>query len=356
MHSSFTIATIFRVAAIVITCGFSACQIAEAGIFGIGYFSNEVYLFDENTGAKTVFNTMPSANLTGIAVNPNTGRVYVSSQGAGVFTFDGVNPNASISTLAGTFGLFQTGIAVNPLNNNVYINSFNGVAPSIRVFNSDGSEQTALSGSGMGGLLWRAGGTNGSLLIGDGFLSSFGAPNITSIDLDTLTPGLFSDANPTLPINQLAADSSGRVYAGTTDVGGGAGGNVVLRYDAAGNLINDPWLTVTSGATIPPPTGNLGTTSPFTSPAGVAVNDGFVFVGVQGTTQPALGYPGDGAVLKYDLSGNLIPGFSSGLVSINGLAIQSVPEPSTVSLIALSSGFLVYRIYRNVRRRKSAIR
>lgn len=352
MHSSLTIASIFRASAVAIAFSFSACQIAEAGVFGIGYFSNEVYLFDENTGAKTVFNTMPSSNLTGIAVNPNTGRVYVSSQGAGVFTFDGVSPNGSVSTLAGTAGLFQTGIAVNPLNNNVYINSFNGVAPSIRVFNETGTEQTALSGSGMGGLLWRAGGTNGSLLIGDGFLSAFGAPNITSINLDTLTPGLFSNANPSLPFNQLAADSSGRVYAGTTDVGGGVGGNVVTRYDAAGNLINDPWVTVTSGVTIPPPTGNLGTLSPFTSPAGVAIKDGFVFVGVQGATQPALGYPGDGAVLKYDLSGNLVAGFNSGLVSINGLAVQSVPEPTTITLLALSSGLLVYR---SVRRRKSAI-
>ena len=352
MHSTFSLASMMRVATIAIAFSLSACHVADAGIFGIGFFSNEVYLFDETTGARSVFNTMPSSNLTGIAVNPNNGRVYVSSQGAGVFTFDGTIPNTSVSTLAGTAGFFQTGIAVNPTNNNVYVNSFNGASPSIRVFNAAGSEGTSLSGSGMGGLLWRAGGTNGSLLIGDGFLSSFGAPNITSINLDTFTPGLFSNANPALPINQLAADSSGRVYAGTTDVGGGAGGSVVLRYDSAGNLVSDPWTTVTSGGTIPPPTGNLGTLSPFTSPAGVAVSNGFVFVGVQGATQPAPGYPGDGAVLKYDFNGNLVAGFTSGLVSINGLAVQAVPEPSTLALITLGSGLLIYR---GVCRRKQTV-
>ena len=354
MHSTFSLASMMRVAAIAIALCLSACHVADAGVFGIGYFSDQVYLFDETTGARSVFNTMPSSNLTGIAVNPNTGRVYVSSQSAGVFTFDGRTPNDTPVPLPGTVGLFNTGIAVNPINNNVYVNSFNGANPSIRVFDAAGNVGTSLSGSGMGGLLWRAGGTNGSLLIGDGFFSG-SSPNITSINLDTFTPGLFSNENPVLPINQLAADSFGRVYAGTTDLGGGVGGSVVMRYDLAGNVINNPWVTVTSGVTIPLPTGNLGTLSPFTSPAGVAVSNGFVFVGVQGATRPGEnppGYPGDGAVLKYDFNGNLVAGFSSGLVSINGLAVQAVPEPSSLVLFTLGSGLLIYR---GVYRRKSAI-
>ncbi|MCY2974261.1 MAG: hypothetical protein NTW52_06295 [Planctomycetota bacterium] len=328
----------------------------NADLFGVGIKSNEVYLFNQNTGARTVFNTLPtsittSRFLTGIAVNPNSGRVYVSSFGDGVFTFDGTTANSTVTRLPGTFtGAGTTtlfaGITVNPVNGNIYVANTDFSTASIRVFNSEGIEQASLPGVGTGGLLYRNVGPQGQLLVGSGlFAGSPGVQDIASIDLQTGLPGGFAVSNLVVPINQLAADASGNVYAGTTDTGF-LGSNNVYRYNSSGDLTGNPLQTITTG--ILPIVPIAGTPSDFTSPAGLTIDsDGNVYVGVQGDTKLSplnVSQMAGGTVLKYSSAGTLLGGFNAGAVSINSLAMQvtSVPEPSALALAAMTIGMTYF--------------
>jgi DNA-binding beta-propeller fold protein YncE len=342
----------------------------NADLFGVGIRSNEVYLFNQNTGARSVFNVLPtsvgtSLFLTGIAVNPNTGRVYVSSFGDGVFTFDGTTPNSPVTQLPGTFtGAGTTtlfaGITVNPLNGNVYVANTNFSTASIRVFNSAGVEQASLPGVGTGGLLFRNVGPQGQLLVGSGlFGGAPGALDIASIDIQTPSNiGVFAASNLGVPINQLAADASGNIYAGTTDTGANGSSNV-YRYASNGTLTGNPWQTVSSG--ILPIVPKAGMPSNFTSPAGVTIDaDGNIYVGVQGNTNlspESLTEMAGGTVLKYNSAGTLISGFNAGAISINSLAMRAtaVPEPGTIALLGMAGG-LVYLRRRRIARIHSVAR
>jgi len=179
-----------------------------------------------------------------------------------------------------------------------------------------------------------------------------GGPDIASINLQTGATGVFSSGLE-VPINQLAADASGNIYAGTTDTGGN-GSNNVYRFTSNGNLTGNPWQTITTGMLPLVPIG--GTPSNFTSPAGVTVDSlGNVYIGVQGdsTLSPSsMTQMAGGTVLKYNSAGTLLSGFDAGAVSINSLAMQvtAVPEPGALALAATTIG-ITYFVRRKSRRK-----
>jgi sugar lactone lactonase YvrE len=278
---------------------------------------NKVFRFD-NAGNKLP-NDIPSHSAgltypTGIAVGPD-GNIYVSSQATGsILFYDGQSgaplPSPQPGGPDGLFAFLETAapaqLAFGP-DGNLYVSEYFGT--SVRVYDRQTGARLADAATGLtsaGGLAFT---DNGDLLVGDGFAMAAGQ-TARIVRVHNGVPSTFVDYNM-----GVFAPAALVTLAGGDVLAVDLVANYIARFDANGAPLG-PF------AVIPPPIAPPGSNFP----SDIAFDpDGNLVVSVLGATNP----PDDrGALLRYDLNGNLIETIVDQLEPIGG--IDWTPDPNTL--------------------------
>lgn len=271
---------------------------------------SRVFRFD-NDGNKLAndigFNSAGLLYPTGIVVGPDD-TIYVSSGGTGsILYFDGQTglplPSAQTGGPAGLFAFLGMAapaqLAIGP-DGNLYVSEYFG--SSVRVYDvhpgPNFGQQLANAATGLtsaGGLAFTA---DGDLLVGDGFVMAPGqTAQIVRVHngvQTTFTPNVSS------PSSLFMMDDDSVLVADLVS-------NYILHFAADGSPLA-PF------ASIPPAVGPP-TYSNF--PSDIQLDpDGNLVISILGATDP----PDDrGALLRYDLNGNLLETIVSGIEPIGGI-------------------------------------
>ncbi len=310
-----------------------ASQELKAAILTSGFFSGQIQRFEEVGGAPTTFATVANANdpfpgLSGLAIDPASGRVFTSARiSHRIYSYDSQGTPLGFYQLpdgtspAGmTFGsngrLYVSGNANNTVTSYDVTNPLSFVQ----------QNQITIPGSSPSGLAFDL---TGRLLI-----STFAGAGVLGSDASLSASS--SVANVPLANGQIVVDANNNFYVGTA-----AFGNNVYKFTASGTEIGNPWLTLAL------PTPPLPFVSPdFTSPVGVAVDaNGNVLVGALGQTNPTSGgdnFQSNGGLFRFGPNGNLLQNFGGGLTPISAVAVVPVPEPTTRILVSLGA-LLMFR-------------
>jgi len=319
---------------------------ARADIFATGYFTGDIYRFNEQTAQQSVFASVGTfSGLAGIAYNPLNNRIYVSVQNlSSVYAYD-----ANTGTNVGQFslGYSPAGLSV-ASNGNVYVARFGSAPPNgqqpplttaeVRIYAPDFvAAPTVITVPnvpvGAAGIGFAAN--------GDGYITTNGA-GIYRLPSGSSTPVPFTDQmNPPLAIGQVAVGLNGKVYAGD----GSGFSSSVLRFDSNGALDGPP---ITISESMVNTTGPQGGSALGTSPAGVVVDAaGDVIVAVLGRSNPFDPQGQNGGLFKFGPNGGsptmtfLTDGPALSSVTIGPTA---VPEPSSIGLMLLASaGVMAYK-------------
>jgi DNA-binding beta-propeller fold protein YncE len=287
---------------------------------------NKVFRFDEQ--GNKLPNDIPyySAGLdfpAGIAVSPHTGHIYVSSVNTGSILHYNGQTGAPLESPSngpeGTFAFLGTAapgqLAFGP-DGNLYVSEYFG--QNVRVYDAhpgaNFGNQLANAASGLssaGGLAFAA---NGDLLVGDGFAMAEGQhAKIVRVHNGVQSTWGFTDT----------CSQAGCPFYAPAAMLTQANGDVLV-VDLLANYI----ARVTDAgvpsffASIPPPIAPPGTNFP----SDITFDpNGNIVVSVLGETNP----PDDrGALLRYDLNGNLLETIESDLQPIAG--VDYTPDPDTL--------------------------
>jgi sugar lactone lactonase YvrE len=235
----------------------------------------------------------------GIAVGPD-GNVYVSDAGGGRI----LRYNATTGAPVGT-GVFEqltdaapSTLAFGP-DGNLYMSEFFG--PTVRVYNpTTGARLTdgATGLSSAGGLAFAS---NGDLLVGDGFVMAAGqSAQIVRVHNGAQTT--FGQSN----LGFLSSPVSLLTLKDESVLAVDLEGSYVARFAADGTFLG-PFAVTPPAQT--PPNSNF--------PSDIKLDpDGNVIVSLLGLTNPP---DNRGALLRYDLNGNLLQMIKSGLQPIGGI-------------------------------------
>ncbi len=314
-------------------------------------FESRISLLDEETGAPVPGFSIPSgsaglAGPSGLAVGPQ-GNIYVTSQFTGeVLFYDGQTgaPLPSPQT-GGRPGLFASlGVGATPgilrfgPDSNLYV--ADTTEENIRIVDGTTGEilGNALNGTELaspGFTIGAAFAPDGSLLVGKSdpifqgsIFSVDSAGNATEIAAPG-TAGLQS-------VNAMLVGPSGELYVADLF------GNQIVRFDDTNGTNPQQFALIPPDIEFPLPVG-AGFPSNFPSDL-LLDDDGNLLVGVLGLTNPTNGGENRGALLKYDLDGNLLETIASDLSPVSAIALP-VPEPSSMVLL-MAGGILLWVLRR----------
>lgn len=368
---------ILRLTALLLTLSVFSSQ-SIAGVLATGYFDNTVYRFDDFGSVTNTFvlETTGFAGLSGIAVDPATGRAYASGrENNRIYVFDNNTGVPIAVTPTGTAGLFlnsgvsaPTGLAVRDgklyVANNGGTNSMTGQpvynGTSISVFSvSTGLLLSTISDTPGAGILI---GPSGLTFQADGSLLATSAAGNGVVKVST-SGSISSFASPTaagpyLP-NGIAVATDGSVFV--ADVFSTTGVNGVFKYNSSGvNLGTAGGPSIVLDPLFPAP----GTPNPsFGLSKGVSGlafdSNGNLFVAALGATNPlpiAFGGEGlaNGALFRVNASDGSITIFATRFSPLSAVAIQAVPEPSSIALVGIFAAGMVRIHLRRVARSKAA--
>jgi len=306
--------------------------------------------------------TILGVALASLSASSRADTVYAVSNSDGrIVRYDSADPAGTVVTLSGTGLLVSAaGLALGP-DGNLYVGEAgNGgaVPPSVRRLNlSTNTLSTVYTFSAYdvfpGALVFQG----NNLLVGrNPFFVNTGQimklANATGgvVTSSTYTTGGSLQSSPGLA---LGADGSLYVSSQTYNFGTGTASGPVVKFDAAGVYVGE--IIPDGGSGLAGPTGlgisgttlytasimngavlrtNLtGTTTsafgttgvPFGASPLALLSDGGVIVGSAG---------GTGAVYRLDAAGSLVGTFNSGLGTIGGLVVTTVPEPAAIAIVA----------------------
>jgi DNA-binding beta-propeller fold protein YncE len=335
--------------------GVGACMpatVAQGDVIATGFFSGTIERFDPQTKAQSTFATIASASdpfpgLSGVAYNPLNHRVYASARiSNGIYTVD-----ASTGTILGFQSLAANsapaGLAVDPAGN-LYVANNGG--NSVSVFDSawNAVDTIDLPDIGLGNNLPSGLAFDSAQRL---VISSFAGGGVFRYD-----PG--TDMVTSLPPSPLANGQVAIDSAGNIHVGGVAFSSDVLKFDADGNPINNPFVTVDDTILPQPPQGYA---SPdFTSPGGLVIDaEGNILVAALGRTNPtstADNFQNNGGSFKFAPDGTLLETFGTGLTPLSSITLlpAAVPEPGSLALSALGGLTAALAAWRSRRRARRA--
>jgi sugar lactone lactonase YvrE len=249
--------------------------------------------------------TLPTA----VAVGPD-GNVYVSDAGTGRILRYNAQTGQPVAQNGGVFAQLTTAAPAQLLfgpNGNLYVSEFFGT--NVEVYNESGTRLAdAVTGlTSAGGLAFAA---NGDLLVGDGFVMAAGQ-SAQIVQVHNGTKSTFGQSG----LGYLAAPTSLLTLKNGDVLVVDLEANYIAHFAADGSFLG-PF------AAIPPLVAPPGTNFP----SDIKFDpDGNIIVSVLGATNP----PDDrGALLRYDLNGNLLETIKSGLHPIG--AIDWSPSSTTL--------------------------
>ena len=290
------------------------CVPATADIVTTGFFTGEVYRYDEQSGTRTTLATIASVSdpfpgLSGIAVSSQNVIAVSAHESNRIYRVD-ANSGAILGFTQLADGSLPAGLAFDQ-SGNLYVAHNSG--GTVSIFDSNFAFTSTITVPAVPALSGVAfDGSSNSLVI-----SSFGA-GIFRYDLGT---SAITNLNPAPTANgMVTVDGSGAIYAGSVQFG-----SDVYKFDSlgAGGVLTTVALPVPASPFVSPDV---------TSPVGVAIDaDGNLIVAAMGRTNPFSpddNFQNDGALLKYSSTGDLLQTFGTGLTPYSSVAIITVPEPS----------------------------
>jgi len=337
---------------------------ARADIFATGYFTGDIYRFNEQTAARSVFASVGSfSGLAGVAYNPFNNQLYVSAQNLeSVFAY-----NADTGANVGVYNLgFATaGLSVDA-NGKVYVARFGDDPPTqmnpqpssaalqVYVYNPDFvaapqiiSANLPVGAAGVG--IAPIGAPNaGSAYISSAGFGIYRVPgtSLPSVPNTSVVPSFFANQGPS--IGQIAVGLDGRVYAGSAI---GAVNDVTI-YNTSGAAVG----SITVDESLVNTIGGTGGSSPGTSPGGVTVDvNGDIIVAVFGRNNPFETQGQNGGLFKFSPNGGSVPlqTFATDFAALSAVTIgpTAVPEPASVGLLLVASASAM--VYNQRRRRRT---
>lgn len=286
---------------------------------------NKAFRFD-NAGNKLANDIASgSAGLsypTGVAVDRD-GRIFVSSRNTGsILWYDGATgqplPSPQPGGPLGLFAFLETAapaqLAFGP-DGNLYVSEFFGT--SVRVYSSTG-QRLPDAATGLSSAQGLAFAPNGDLLVGDGFVMAPGqSARIVRVHQGVQTTFGMSDQGVLSSPVALQFLSNGDLLV--VDLLG----NYVARFDATGQQFT-PFVVIPPAIPDPLPPGVF---VPSNNPSDIDLDpEGNVIVSVLGLTSPP---DNRGALLRYDLNGNLLEIIRDQLEPIGG--IDWTASPATLA-------------------------
>ena len=307
--------------------------------------------------------TLLGVVLASLSASSRADTVYAVSNNDGrIVRYDSADPAGTVVTLSGTGLLVSAaGLALGP-DGNLYVgesgNPPGAVPPSVRRLNlSTNTLSTVYTFSAYdvfpGALVFKG----SDLLVGrNPFFANTGQimklANATGgvVTSSTYTTGGSLQSSPGLA---LGADGSLYVSNQTYNFGTQIASGPVVKFDPAGAYVGE--IIPDGGSGLAGPTGlgisgttlytasimngvvlrtnltgtttsSFGTTGvPFGASPLSLLSDGGVIVGSAG---------GAGAIYQFDAAGSLVGTFNSGLGTIGGLVVTTVPEPAAIAIVA----------------------